>query len=109
MKIVGSSEVAPQEAYKVLSKREKDGLSKEAQQCLEYLRKHLTLKDEKRAEEVKGEFQAIYNFKERNLLKLLEILPEYDVVVDSLFQKERVKLTPEDVSKISAVGRALRK
>lgn len=98
MEIVKEEHVTPWQALDIL--QEKEELTEKQEKCLEHLRKHLLIKDEKTVEELKQELKQVGDFKDHQLDKLVEILPFSKDTVRSIFSKERIKLEDEQVERI---------
>ena len=108
MKIIGKENVSAIKSLEILSAVEKErDLVHEQQICLEFLRKHLKFKTEKEVEDFKEDLKKIKDFKEHQLDKIIEILPITSEQVNALFSKERIKLSKEDVKKITELCAAV--
>lgn len=108
MEIIKKEDTTPLEALNTLESKDEEKLSHEQTICLEFLRKHLKLKDEKTIEELKKELEEMDKFKEHHLDKIIEILPETEDEVKALFSKERIKLEDSDIEKVIEVCKSVK-
>lgn len=106
MKIINEQHITPWQALSIL--QERDESTGKQEKCLEYLRKHLLIKDEETVKELKQELGEVEDFKEHQLDKLVEVLPFTSDVVRSIFSKERIKLEDEQVEKILDICNSVR-
>ena len=93
----------PTEALKILKEEDEDDLTPEQRNNLEFLRKNIIIQDTESFEEMKEELEDIDSLKEKHIIKLLEILPEHEREVSTLFSKERVKLEESEVERITDI------
>ncbi len=105
MKIVDTQDATPVEVLQALSEDE-DDLKPAQQMNLDYLRRNLRIQDEESFGEMQEELGAVDDLKEKHILKLLEILPEHEQEVNTIFSKERLKLDDSDVEQIVEICRS---
>lgn len=100
IEILNSEYSDPWKALEVLEERDEEELTQEQKICLEFLRKHLKIKDKKTIEELRKEIGDINKFKDHHIDKIIEILPQSEEEVRALFSKERIKLEDNDIEKV---------
>jgi DNA-directed RNA polymerase subunit F len=92
--------VYPVEALEALQEKDEDDLSHEQMIALENLTRHTRVKDVDTLEELHDEFSEIEDLKEKHIYKLLELVPQRESTIRSIFSKERVKLDDSQVEEI---------
>jgi DNA-directed RNA polymerase subunit F len=90
----------PAEALDLLQGRDEDDLTHEQKIALENLTRHCKIKDLDTLEELYDELSEIDSLKDKHIYKLLEVVPEFESTVRSVFEKERVKLDDGEVQDI---------
>ena len=98
---VKSEELAyPAEALELLEGRDEEELTHEQKIALENLTRHCKVRDLDTLEELYNELSEIDSLKDRHIYKLLEVVPEFESTVRSVFEKERVKLEDDEIDEI---------
>jgi DNA-directed RNA polymerase subunit F len=98
---VKSEELAyPAEALELLEGRDEEELTHEQKIALENLTRHCKVRDLDTLEELYDELSEIDSLKEKHIYKLLEVVPEFESTVRSVFEKERIKLEDEEIEEI---------
>lgn len=105
MKIVDTQDATPVEVMQALSQDE-DSLKPAQKMNLNYLRRNLKVQDEDSFAELQEELGEVDDLKDKHILKLLEILPEHEQEVNTIFSKERIKLDDSDVEQIVEICRS---
>jgi DNA-directed RNA polymerase subunit F len=90
----------PAEALDLLQGRDEDDLTHEQKIALENLTRHCKVKDLDTLEELYDELSEIDSLKDKHIFKLLEVVPEFESTVRSVFEKERVKLDDGEIQDI---------
>lgn len=98
MEILSTERISPTEVLDHLSELEEPNTRQ--QQALEYLQKHVSVKDADTLEELKKELEELDAFKDDQILKIIEILPRTEQEVRTLFSKERIKLEDQDIDRV---------
>jgi DNA-directed RNA polymerase subunit F len=105
---VKSEELAyPVEALELLDEREEEDLTHEQKIALENLTRHCKIRDLDTLEEIYEELTEIDSLKDKHIYKLLEVVPEFESTVRSIFEKERVKLEDEEVEQILEICQSI--
>ena len=100
MKVKDEGYAYPIEALEALQDKDKENLSHEQKIALENLTRHCKVQDLGTLEELYKELSEIDSLKEKHIYKLLEVVPEHESTVRSVFSKERVKLDDSEINKI---------
>lgn len=93
----------PVEALELLQERDEENLSHEQKIALENLSRNTHVEDLDTLAELHEELVEIESLKEKHVYKLLELLPQYESTVRSVFSKERVKLDDSEVEEILSI------
>jgi len=107
MEVVEEETVYPAEALEMLEEREEDELVHEQKIALENLSRHCKVRDLDTLEELNEEFSEIDSLKDKHIFKLLEIVPQHESTVRSIFQKERIKLEDEEIEEILEICQSI--
>jgi DNA-directed RNA polymerase subunit F len=97
----------PVEALNILEGREEEDLNHEQRITLENLTRHCKVKDLETLEELHDELSEIDSLKEKHIYKLLEVVPQHESTVRSVFSKERVKLEDEEIEEILEICQSI--
>lgn len=100
MEVKEEEYVYPAEALQVLEETEEEERSHEQAIALENLIRHVAVENVGTLEELHEELSEIESLKEKHIYKLLEVMPEFESTVRSVFSKERVRLDDSDIEKI---------
>lgn len=103
MKIKDSEPVFPVEALEAIEETEEGDRTHEQKIASENLSRHTQVTDMDTLEELRDELMEIESLKDRHTYKLLEIVPEFESTVRSIFSKERVRLDQDDIDRILEV------
>jgi DNA-directed RNA polymerase subunit F len=107
MEILGEDELNISDAKEILNKREKDGeLVYEQKICLEYMDKIIGKADTKAIVE---ELSKISILRPRHIALIINIMPDTEDEVNSLFSKEIVNLKKEETNKIIEIIKKYKK
>jgi DNA-directed RNA polymerase subunit F len=90
----------PVEALEALNERDEDDMTHEQKIALETLERHCKVRDLDTLEELHDELSDIDSLKDVHIYKLLEVVPQHESTVRSIFSKERVKLEDSEVEQI---------
>jgi len=107
--VLSEEEVSYNQARNIMESRKKDSeLNYEQKICLEFLEKlpHFT---EKQFTDFTEELGKIAILKPRHIAMILNILPDTEEEVESLFSKERTNLKKEEVSQIAETVKKFKK
>ncbi len=105
MEILSTEVISPTQTLQHLSDREE--LNDRQRNTLEYLQKHVRVKDPGTVEELQQELAELDAFKDDHILKIIEILPRTEEEVRTLFSKERIKLEDEDIDSVIAFSESV--
>ncbi len=100
MEIKSEEFVYPAEALEVLEETGEEERSHEQAIALENLTRHVAVDDLGTLEELHEELAEIEALKEKHIYKLLEVMPQHESTVNSIFSKERVRLDDSDIEEI---------
>ena len=100
MKVEEEDYVYPVEALEVLEEKDEEELTHEQKIALENLTRHTKIDDIGTLEELHEELSEIESLKEKHIYKLLEVVPQHESTVRSVFSKERVKLDDSEIEDI---------
>jgi len=107
--VLSEEEISYNQTRDIMEQRKKEGeLNYEQKICLEFLEKlpHFT---EKQFTEFTEELAKIAILKPRHIAMILNILPNTEEEVESLFSKERTNLKKEEVKQISDTVKKFKK
>lgn len=107
MEVKEEEYVYPVEALETLQEKEEEDLSHEQKIALENLTRHTKVKDLDTLSELHDEFAEIESLKEKHIYKLLEVVPEHESTVRSVFSKERVKLDDSEIEQILEICQSI--
>ncbi len=105
MEIVSKQNISPTEVLNELSDRE--DLGPRQRTALEHLQKYVSVEDEGTLEELVGELKELDTFTDDQIIKIIDVLPETEPEVRSLFSKERIKLDDSDIDNIIDFSRSV--
>lgn len=88
------------QALEMLEGRDEEDLTHEQKIALENLSRHTKITDLETLEELRGELSEIDSLKEKHIYKLLDVVPQHESTVRSVFSKERVKLDDSEIQDI---------
>lgn len=100
MEINSQEYVFPAEAFEALQDTDEDERTHEQKIALENLSRHLKISDTGTLENLYEELGEVEGLKDKHIYKLLEIVPQHESTVRSIFSKERVRLEDEDIEQI---------
>lgn len=92
--------VYPVEVLEVLEDTDEEERSHEQAIALENLTRHVAVDDVGTLEELHEELKDVEALKEKHIYKLLEVMPQHESTVRSVFSKERVRLDDSDINNI---------
>lgn len=107
MEVKEEEYVYPVEALETLQEKDEEELSHEQKIALENLTRHTKVKDLDTLSELNDEFSEIESLKEKHIYKLLEVVPEHESTVRSVFSKERVKLDDSEIEQILEICQSI--
>ncbi len=107
MEVKEEEYVYPVEALELLQEKDEETLSHEQKIALENLTRHIKIEDLDTLAELHDEFAEIESLKEKHIYKLLEVVPEHESTVRSLFSKERVKLDDSEIDQILEICQSI--
>lgn len=88
------------QALEMLEGRDEEDLTHEQKIALENLSRHTKITDLETLEELREELSEIDSLKEKHIYKLLDVVPQHESTVRSVFSKERVKLDDSEIQDI---------
>lgn len=88
------------QALEMLEDRDEEELTHEQKIALENLSRHTKIQDLDTLEELRNELSEIESLKEKHIYKLLDVLPQHESTVRSVFSKERIKLDDSEIEDI---------
>lgn len=100
MEIKNQEFVYPAKALELLEETEEEERSHEQAIALENLTRHVAVDDLGTLEELHEELSEIEALKEKHILKLLEVMPQFESTVRGVFSDERVRLDDSDIEEI---------
>ncbi len=107
MEVIDEELAYPFEALELLDGRDEEELNHEQKIALENLTRHCKVRDLDTLEEVYEELSGIDSLKDKHIYKLLEVIPEFESTVRSVFEKERVKLEDEEIIEILEICQSI--
>lgn len=107
MEVIDEELAYPFEALELLDGRNEEELNHEQKIALENLTRHCKVRDLDTLEEVYEELSGIDSLKDKHIYKLLEVIPEFESTVRSVFEKERVKLEDEEIIEILEICQSI--
>ncbi|MFB6207978.1 MAG: hypothetical protein ABEJ69_01365 [Candidatus Nanohaloarchaea archaeon] len=107
MEIKDEEYVYPAEALEVLQDRDEEELTHEQKIALENLTRHMKIDDVDTLKELHDELAEIENLKDKHIYKILELAPQNESTVRSIFSKERVKLDDSDIEQILEICQSI--
>ncbi|WEL23528.1 hypothetical protein [Candidatus Nanohalovita haloferacivicina] len=107
MEIKEEEFVFPIEALEALEERDEEDLSHEQKIALENLSRHVKVDDVDTLKELYEEFTEIEDLKDKHIYKLLEIVPQHESTVRSVFSKERIKLDDSQIEDILEICQSI--
>ncbi len=105
MNIISRESISPTAVLNVLAKR--DDLGPRQRTALEHLQKYVTVEDEETFDELVEELKGLDTFTEDQIIKIIDVLPETEPEVRSLFSKERIKLEDSDIDNVIDFSRSV--
>lgn len=106
MDVVSRKNVTATEVLDYLEDDEE--LTQQQQTALEYLQKHVTIQDAESAEKLMDELEDLDAFTDKQIIKILEVLPTTEREVRSLFSKERIKLDDSNIENVINFSESVR-
>ena len=100
MKIENEEYVYPVEVLEELEEKEEENLTHEQKITLENLKRNVQVDDLETLKELHKELEEIGDLKNKHIYKILELMPEHESTVKTMFSKERLKITDEQVEEI---------
>lgn len=100
MEVLSRENISPTEALKRLSDEEEENLERRQRSALEHLKKHVTVEDEETFEELRDELKELDTFTDDQIIKVIDVLPQTEQEVRTLFSKERIKLDDSDIQQV---------
>lgn len=100
MDVLSRERATPAQVFEALQDRDEEDLKRRQKSTLEYLRKHATVTDQETVDELVDELSEYDSFTEDQILKIIDVLPQSEREVRSLFSKERIKLEDEDIDRV---------
>ncbi|QKQ98184.1 hypothetical protein GKQ38_01455 [Candidatus Nanohaloarchaea archaeon] len=107
MEIKEEEHVYPVEALNALQERDEEELTHEQKIALENLSRHVKVDDVDTLEELYDEFTEIDDLKDKHIFKLLEVVPQHESTVRSVFSKERIKLDDSQIEDILEICQSI--
>lgn len=107
MEIKDEEMAFPVEALEILEGRDQDELNHEQKITYENLSRHCKIRDLDTLNELKEELEEIDSLKEKHVYKLLEVVPQHESTVRSIFSKERIKLEDSEIQKILEICQSI--
>lgn len=107
MEIKEEESIYPVEALEVLEDRDAEEMTHEQKIAFENLSRHCKVRDKETLEELHDELAEIEDLKEKHIYKLLEVVPQHESTVRSIFSKERVKLDDSTVEEILEICQSI--
>ena len=109
MEIIDEQDVSASDAKRIMEERKKDGvLSPEQKMSIEYLEKTQKL-TKKQADDLVEELQKIDILKPRYIALIMNVMPDTEEEVETLFSKERTNLKKEEIKKIIDIVKQFKK
>lgn len=106
MEILSKQNISPTEALQHLE--DCDDLNNRQRTALEHLQKHATVEDEDTLDELVEELKELDMFTDDQIIKIIDVLPESEQEVRTLFSKERIKLEDTDIDDIIDFSESVR-
>lgn len=100
MEITEEEYVFPVDALEALEEKDEEDLSHEQKIALENLSRHVKVDDVDTLKELYEELSEIEDLKDKHIYKLLEVVPQHESTVRSVFSKERIKLDDSQIDEI---------
>ena len=107
MEVKNEEYVFPVEVLEVLQERDEEDLGHEQRIALENLTRHTKVKDLESLKELHSELEGVEALKDKHIHKLLELVPQHESTVRSVFSKERVKLEDSDIQDILDITQSI--
>lgn len=107
MEIKEEEFVFPIEALEALEERDEEDLSHEQKIALENLSRHVKVDDVDTLKELYEELAEIEDLKDKHIYKLLEIVPQHESTVRSVFSKERIKIDDSQIEDILEICQSI--
>lgn len=109
MEVKNEEHVYPVEVLELLNDRDEESLSHEQKIALENLTRHTKIRDVDTLKELHGELEdQVDDLKNKHIYKLLEVVPQHESTVRSVFSKERIKLDDSDVKSILDITNSIK-
>lgn len=100
MEIKDEDYVYPLEALQILEDMEEEDMTHEQRIALENLSRHTKVQDLDTLKELYEELSEIDDLKDKHIYKLLELVPQHESTVRSIFSKERIKIEDSEIQDI---------
>lgn len=100
MKIENEEYVYPVQVLEELEEKDEEELTHEQKITLENLKRNVQVDDLETLKELHKELEEIGDLKNKHIHKILEVMPEHESTVKTMFSKERLKITEEQVEEI---------
>ncbi|MFB6143873.1 MAG: hypothetical protein ABEJ98_01045 [Candidatus Nanohaloarchaea archaeon] len=100
MEIKDEEYVHAVQALEMLEEKDEEELTHEQKIALENLSRHTKIRDLDTLEELREEFSEVESLKNKHIYKLLDVVPQHESTVRSIFSKERVKLDDSEIRQI---------
>ena len=88
------------EARDAIEDTDEESRTHEQKIALENLTRHVRVDDLETLESLADELSEVEALKDKHVYKLLELMPQHESTVRSVFSKERVRLEDDDVEQI---------
>lgn len=100
MEVKDEEYVYPVEALEILEDMEEEEMTHEQKIALENLSRHTKVRDLDTLKELYEELSEVDDLKDKHIYKLLELVPQHESTVRSVFSKERIKIEDSDIEDI---------
>ena len=100
MNIEDQEYVFPVQAREALEETGEEERTHEQKIALENLTRHTAVEDIGTLEELFEEFKEIESLKDNHIYKLLEVMPQYESSLRSVFSDERIRLDDSEFEQI---------
>ena len=108
MEIKDTEYVYPVEVLRELEDKEEENLTHEQKIALENLKRNIQVDDIETLKELYKELdESVEKLKNKHIYKILEVMPEHESTVKTMFSKERLKIEDTDIEQILEITNSL--
>ena len=108
MEIKDTEYVYPVEVLRELEDKDEENLKHEQKIALENLKRNIQVDDLETLKELYKELdESVEKLKNKHIYKILEVMPEHESTVKTMFSKERLKIEENDIEQILEITNSL--